>query len=78
MAVFAGFSPDALKFLKALKKNNNREWFQPRKEEYERLWRNPMLELVAALQTDVAKVRPRIHPAGTLKSRNAHLPRHPV
>jgi uncharacterized protein (DUF2461 family) len=36
MAGFAGFSPEALKFLKALKKNNVREWFQPRKEIYER------------------------------------------
>jgi uncharacterized protein (TIGR02453 family) len=58
MAGFAGFSPDALKFLKALKKNNEREWFQPRKEEYERLWRAPMIELVSALQTDMMKFAP--------------------
>jgi uncharacterized protein (TIGR02453 family) len=58
MAVFAGFSPEALKFLKALKKNNKREWFQPRKEEYERLWRNPMIELVTALQEEVSKFAP--------------------
>ena len=25
---FAGFSPDALSFLRALKRNNRREWFQ--------------------------------------------------
>ena len=58
MAGFAGFSPEALKFLKALKKNNDREWFQPRKEEYERLWRAPMIELVTALQADVLKFAP--------------------
>ncbi len=58
MAGFPGFSADALKFLKALKKNNTREWFQPRKEEYERLCRTPMIELVTALQGDVAKFAP--------------------
>ncbi len=34
---FPGFSPDALSFLRALKRNNRREWFQPRKEKYETL-----------------------------------------
>jgi uncharacterized protein (TIGR02453 family) len=58
MAGFAGFSLDALKFLKALKKNNNREWFQPRKEEYERLWRAPLIELVSAVQEQMAKFAP--------------------
>lgn len=58
MAGFPGFPPDALKFLKALKKNNKREWFQPRKEEYERLWRTPMIELVAALQVQAFRFAP--------------------
>jgi uncharacterized protein (TIGR02453 family) len=58
MAGFPGFSPEALKFLKALKKNNQREWFQPRKEEYERLWRMPMIELVTALHSDMMKFAP--------------------
>jgi uncharacterized protein (TIGR02453 family) len=59
MAAFAGFSPDAMKFLKALKKNNQREWFQPRKEEYESLWRKPMIELVAVLQAEMTKFAPQ-------------------
>jgi uncharacterized protein (TIGR02453 family) len=58
MAGFPGFTPEALKFLKALKKNNNREWFQPRKEEYERLWRTPMIQMVTALQSEAAKFAP--------------------
>jgi uncharacterized protein (TIGR02453 family) len=58
MAGFPGFTPEALKFMKALKKNNKREWFQPRKEEYERLWRAPMIELIAALQTEAVKFAP--------------------
>jgi uncharacterized protein (TIGR02453 family) len=58
MANFAGFSPDAMKFLKALKKNNDREWFQPRKETYEKEWRKPMIAMVEALQKDMLKFAP--------------------
>ena len=46
---FAGFSPDAIKFLRALKRNNRREWFQPRKEKFEALIKAPMLELIESL-----------------------------
>jgi len=46
---FSGFSPDALSFLRALKRNNRREWFQPRKEKYETLIKAPMLELIESL-----------------------------
>lgn len=46
---FPGFRPEALRFLRALKKHNRREWFKPRKETYEDevLW--PMRCLVAEL-----------------------------
>jgi len=55
---FSGFPPEALRFLRALKKNNRREWFQPRKEQYETQVKAPMLELVAALNADIAKYAP--------------------
>src|SRR5580704_13705256 len=55
---FAGFSPEAIKFLRALKKNNDREWFQPRKEIYEREWKAPMIELVTALQKEMMSFAP--------------------
>ncbi len=55
---FKGFSPEALKFLKALKKNNDREWFQPRKETYENLWRSPMIALVTALHEQMQNFAP--------------------
>jgi uncharacterized protein (TIGR02453 family) len=42
---FAGFPPKAITFLRQLKKNNSRDWFTPRKEEFESLLRQPMLEL---------------------------------
>ncbi len=41
------FSPGALKFLRALKRNNDREWFQARKPVYERELKAPMLAVIA-------------------------------
>src|SRR5215510_11071916 len=55
---FPGFSADAIKFLRALKRNNRRDWFQPRKEKYEALIKQPMLELVACLNEEFARFAP--------------------
>jgi uncharacterized protein (TIGR02453 family) len=55
---FPGFSPNALSFLRALKRNNRREWFQPRKEKYEALIKTPMLEFVACLNQELARFAP--------------------
>src|SRR5215471_175800 len=55
---FPGFSRDALSFLRALKRNNRREWFQPRKEKYETLIKLPMMELIGALNTEFARFAP--------------------
>jgi uncharacterized protein (TIGR02453 family) len=57
-APFPGFSPEAMRFLRALKRNNDREWFQPRKEQYEALWKAPMTELAAGLHREMAKFAP--------------------
>ena len=46
---FPGFSPKAITFLRQLKKNNSRDWFTPRKEEFESLLRQPMLELTGLI-----------------------------
>ena len=46
---FTGFRPEAVDFLVELAQNNDRSWFQPRKEEYERLLKDPMEALVVAL-----------------------------
>lgn len=58
MKQFPGFSPDAISFLRALKRNNRREWFQPRKEKYEALIKAPMLEMVAALNEELIRFAP--------------------
>jgi len=46
---FAGFTPQAIQFLTDLAENNDRAWFQPRKADYERLLKEPLEALCAAL-----------------------------
>ncbi len=46
---FAGFQPEAPHFLIELALNNDRAWFQTRKAEYERLLKEPLEALCAAL-----------------------------
>jgi uncharacterized protein (TIGR02453 family) len=52
------FSPEALAFLRALKRHNDRDWFKPRKEKYEALLRAPMIALVERLATDFRSFAP--------------------
>jgi uncharacterized protein (TIGR02453 family) len=57
-APFPGFPPEALAFFRSLKRNNRREWFQPRKHIYDGKVRAPMEELVAALNAAMMKFAP--------------------
>ena len=55
---FPGFPPQAMTFFRGLKRNNNREWFQPRKAIFEEQVKAPMYELVAALNAAMMKFAP--------------------
>ncbi|MCX6123067.1 MAG: DUF2461 domain-containing protein [Ignavibacteriales bacterium] len=55
---FEGFPKECINFLKQLKRNNNREWFEKHKEEYERNVKAPMLSFIAALQPHFARFAP--------------------
>ena len=57
---FTGFPKETLRFLNALKKNNNRPWFQKHKEEYEEVVRFPMKCLIAGLAVKMADAAPEI------------------
>lgn len=57
-SAFPGFPKEAITFLRSLKRNNRREWFQPRKELYEQHLKAPMLDLITALNADLAKFAP--------------------
>lgn len=50
------FSDKTFKFQRALKRNNNREWFHAHKAEYDELLRLPFLRLIADLQPDLLAV----------------------
>ena len=56
--MFPGFSPEAVKFLRSLKRNNRREWFQPRKEIYESRLKAPMIELVESVNAELVRFAP--------------------
>jgi uncharacterized protein (TIGR02453 family) len=54
------FTTDTLKFLRALKRNNDREWLRARKDEYERHVRSPMLAVIEELAKDFKRVAPEV------------------
>ncbi len=61
---FVGFPKEGIKFLRSLKKNNNREWFAKHKTEYEEFVKLPFQSLIAALKPPLEKIMPEIdiHP----------------
>ena len=54
------FSPKTISFLRALKRNNRREWFVPRKEQYEQHVRAPMVQLIERLAGDMRSFAPEL------------------
>jgi len=55
---FVGFPREGIKFLRQLKKNNNRDWFANHKTEYEEFVKLPMQSLISTLQTPMMKLAP--------------------
>lgn len=52
------FPAEALTFLKALEKNNTRDWFQPRKDVFDRALKAPMIEFVEQINAELLKFAP--------------------
>jgi uncharacterized protein (TIGR02453 family) len=57
---FRGFRPAAMTFLRALKRNNTREWFQAHRDDYEREVRAPLVALVEEMDVRLAALAPEI------------------
>lgn len=55
---FEGFPKEGIRFLRSLKRNNNRTWFEKHKHEYEEFLRHPMESFVFALQPHFATFAP--------------------
>jgi uncharacterized protein (TIGR02453 family) len=55
---FPGFPKEAAAFFRGLARNNNREWFLPRKPVFEEKVKEPMRQLVAALNDEMKRFAP--------------------
>ncbi|MFA6196596.1 MAG: DUF2461 domain-containing protein [Sulfurimonas sp.] len=58
---FTGFSKKTLSFLKAIRANNNKEWFDAHKNEYETLILNPSRAFVAEMGEHLQALEPTIN-----------------
>jgi uncharacterized protein (TIGR02453 family) len=64
------FTPEAIRFLRGLIRNNDREWFEARRETYERAVRSPMLGLIEQINADMAEFAPEhVRPAHKIMMR---------
>lgn len=54
------FTAKSLSFLRALKRNNRREWFAARKDDYDRHVRQPMVEVIEQLAGDFRRFAPEL------------------
>jgi uncharacterized protein (TIGR02453 family) len=57
-SVFPGFPAEGLAFFSSLQRNNRREWFQPRKAIFEETLKQPMRELVGAVNSAMKSFAP--------------------
>ena len=57
-SAFPGFPPEGIQFFRSLMRNNRREWFQPRKQIFEEKLKQPMRDLVIAVNREMARFAP--------------------
>ncbi|MDA7817484.1 DUF2461 domain-containing protein [Sulfurimonas sp.] len=58
---FSGFGKKTLSFLKAIRKNNNKEWFEAHRKEYEELILNPSRAFVVEMGEHLQALEPTIN-----------------
>ena len=58
--VFSGFTKDTVRFFTALRKNNNREWFERNRETYDKHVMGPARLFVTAMGARLKAIAPRI------------------
>jgi uncharacterized protein (TIGR02453 family) len=56
----AYFTPELFRFLTRLKRNNNREWFQAHKDEYESSVREPALRFIGDFAAPLYEIAPHL------------------
>jgi uncharacterized protein (TIGR02453 family) len=58
--IFSAFPREGLQFLRSLKRNNNREWFQKHRGNYEQYVKQPIADLIQALHHEFKKFAPEM------------------
>lgn len=58
--LFSGFSYDTINFLKDLRDNNNKQWFEENREKYSRCLLEPMKELASELSPLMLSIDPML------------------
>ena len=59
LAPFGGFARQGIPFFRGLSIAQSREWFHAHKEDYEKLWKEPMQSLLHELREPLAKLHKR-------------------
>jgi uncharacterized protein (TIGR02453 family) len=54
------FTTKSLSFLRSLKRNNKREWFHARRDQYDQHCRQPVLDIIARLAVDIPAIAPEM------------------
>jgi uncharacterized protein (TIGR02453 family) len=54
------FSAETLRFLRALKRNNDRDWFKARRDRYDQFVRAPMVDVIEQLGRDFRRFAPEL------------------
>jgi uncharacterized protein (TIGR02453 family) len=54
------FTPDSLRFLRGLAKNNNKPWFEAHRDDYEQTVREPMRELIEEIDARMRRFAPEM------------------
>ena len=57
---FPGFSAEAIRFLRRLRRNNRKDWFEQHRAVYETAVRDPMRALVEEMDVRLARIAPEL------------------
>jgi uncharacterized protein (TIGR02453 family) len=60
MTAFAGFPPETIRFLRELRVNNRKDWFDAHRSDYEAFWLAPAKAFVVAAGPQLAELAPGI------------------
>jgi uncharacterized protein (TIGR02453 family) len=60
MTAFGGFPPETIRFLRELRDNNDKDWFDAHRADYEAFWVTPAKAFVVAAGQQLAELAPQI------------------